>query len=298
MKLATRIVRGLGRAFALLPMPLALGAGALVGRAAWWLMPVRRRVACRNIEACFPELAPKERRTLARRSMIAIGQGLSESILAWHGDSRRWAQRHRIEGLEHLVADERPRLVLMAHFACCELACRMLNEALPEPAPVVVRRHQQAWFEAWVDEGRRGYAGETIAKKNLRRMLKLLKGGGRLLYGPDQNFTYQSVFAPFFGIPAATLTATADLAARSGAVVVPAWGYRDRGPRYRLIVEAPWEDFPSGDPEADAARINRWMEEKIRAAPEQYLWLHRRFRSRPAGEPPFYAREARRRKHR
>ncbi len=280
-----------------LPIGFWRGLGALLGQLAWALQPARRRVTRTNIDACFPDLSPADHRRLVRKVFRETGTGLAECLLAWHGRSSQWANRYEIEGLSHLLETPGAQLLLMAHYPTTELVCRIVNETLPKPAAMVVRKQPSATREAWIDAGRNAYALKTIEKKNLRAMFRVLREGGRLMYGPDQNFSYQHVFVPFFGIPAATLTATAMLAGRTGATVVPIWGYRDGG-RYRIVVDPPWQGFPSGDEAADARRVNAWMEEKIRAAPAQYHWTHRRFRTRPPGEPPFYADAALRRKHR
>ena len=287
----------LGRMLSRLPASLALAAGRFLGRGAHVLMKQRRLITRINLAACFPELTPQQRRELERNTFEAVGMGLVETALALWAPKGRLGAQAEIQGLEHLDPD-RGSLLLMAHFTPVELIARLLNEALDPPAAMLVRRNADAGLEAALDQGRCSHAAATIEKKDMRSVMRRLKAGGRVMYGPDLNFTYGTVYAPFFGIQTATLTATADLVGRTGAALVPVWGWRVGPGRYRIVVEEPWSDFPSGDAVADATRVNAWMESRIREHPEQYLWLHRRFRNRPEGEPPFYPERARRAKHR
>ena len=300
---ASRIGAGaavwLGRRVAALSQPASLRLGRAVGDLVRIGSPGRRAVVQANLDACFPALDPMQRRQLLREAFCAAGCGLVESTRAWWTDDAQLALISRVSGLQHLaMAGDQGVLVLVAHYTPIELICRLLNQRLQPPAAMLVRRHNNPHLEARIDAARRRHAVDTIEKKDMRAALRHLRGGGRLIYAPDQNFSYRSVFAPFFGVPAATVTATAELVSRTGAVLVPVWGHRDEAGHYQVQVEAAWTDFPTGEPLADAARINDWIEQRVREHPEQYLWLHRRFRTRPAGEPPFYPRRGRRAKHR
>lgn len=299
-RLRASILMGIAAWLGRRPLPVLERLSRSLGRLAWVALPQRRRVTLRNLEACFPELDPPAREALARRTFASVAMGFLETFVGWYGDPGQWRGRVEIVGLEHLECPEgRGALLLTGHFACIELAGRMLNDAFREPAAMVVRGQQRnEHVEALVEARRTSHASESVPKKSVRRMLQILRSGGRLMYGPDQNFTTGAVFAPFFGVAAATPTATASLVERAGARVLPTWGIREPGPRYRIVIDAPWEDYPSGDPLTDATRLNAWIEDRVREAPDQYLWLHRKFRNRPDGEPPFYAAADRRSKHR
>lgn len=297
--LKARALRGTGRWIAGWKHQRALALGRLIGRSARRLLRQRAEVASINLAACFPELSETRRQRLLEETFQAMGMGLVETMIAFWGRPERNRERFRVQGLEILEQRDRSRgaLLLMGHVPCAELLARLLNRTLDEPAAMLVRRNADPALEAVIDAGRRNFA-RTIEKKDMRAVMRQLRRGGALMYGPDLNFSHGIVFAPFFGVPAATLTATAELVARTGAQLIPVWGWRTAQEGYEIRVEAPWEDFPAGDALADATRVNRWIEERVREHPEQYHWLHRRFRNRPPGAPPIYPPRARRAKHR
>jgi len=274
-----------------LPQPLLLALGAVLARIAWPFAGRRRRIAARNIALCFPELDAPTQQALLRRNLRATTTGLLEMIRAWFAPSWRLRGLFDVHGLEHLEAARaagRGVLLVSAHFTTVELACRLLNEAIAPPARMLVRRHDWPALEALVDRGRRAHAVHTLEKKDIAGLLRELKDGQAVLYGADQDFSSQNVFVPFFGVPASTLAATPRIADRAGAVTLPFWSRRDADGRYQLTIGPAWPGWPSGDAEADAARYMTELEIAVRQAPEQYLWVHRRFKTRPAGEPSLY----------
>lgn len=285
----------------ILPIGVLQALGRGVARVARPLMRQRAAVARRNLEACFPQWTPAEQSECLHHALDSAGVGLVESSLALWGSPERLRQHTRVSGLDQLDGARqggRGVLVLMAHYTMVELACRLANEFADPGIVLLGRRNNQPLLDALIDRARRRHAPATLEKKDLKGLLKALKSGQAVFYAPDQNFTYNSVFAPFFGIPAATVTATADIVRRSGASLVPLWCHRDDAGLYQLEFQAPWRDYPSGDPQADAARVNAWIEKAVRRHPDQYLWIHRRFKTRPDGEPAFYPPQARRAKDR
>lgn len=257
----------------------------------WPGMGKRRRYARINIALCFPQLDDAQRKRLLRDNLRATVTGALELIRAWYAPSHPLAHLAEVEGLEHLraaTAAGRGVLLFGGHFTHSELAARLLQEVAAQPLHVVVRRNNHRCLEAMFDRARRSRFAGTIAKKDVRGLLRVLSRGGVVAYSADQNFTYQNAFVPFFGIPAATLTATPELAQRGKAVVLPFWFHRDRDGRYRLRIEPQWSGWPSGDPVADAARYMAELEQVVREHPEQYLWVHRRFKTRPPGEADVY----------
>lgn len=274
-----------------LPQPWLLGLGTALCWIAWPFAGRRRRIAARNIALCFPELDGGQQHGLLKRNFRATAIGLLEMIRAWFAPSWRLRDLYEMDGLQHLEAARaagRGVLLLSAHFTTVELACRLLNEKLDPPARMLVRRHGWSALEAMMDRGRRLHAGNTLEKKDIAGLLRELKDGSAVLYGADQDFSSQNVFVPFFGVAASTLATTPRIAGRANAVTLPFWSRRDADGRYRLSIGAPWPNWPSGDAEADAGRYMSALEAVVREAPEQYLWVHRRFKTRPPGEPSLY----------
>ena len=286
---------GLLRATAsLLPVGGLYALGRWLGRLAMPFAGRRRGITETNIRLCFPELAAEERQRLVRQHFEALGIAVFEFCLGWWAADRRLQDRVRVEGLETLrAAHERGKgvILLSAHFTTLEIGGRFLamhGRGLPLNA--MYRRSDDPVVERVLRESRRRQFGEPIGRDDVRAMLRALRNNEIVWYAFDQNFrSRHAVFAPFFGIPAATNTATSRLAGTTDAAVVPFFTKRladDIG--YVQRVDPPLADFPSGDAEADATRLNGLIESWVREAPEQYLWSHRRFKTRPAGEARFY----------
>lgn len=274
-----------------LPQSLLLGLGTLLGVLMWPLLGKRRRYARINLALCFPGLDSAQRRQLLRQNVRATATGALELLRAWYAPASTLEGLAEVEGLQHLraaSASGRGVLLFGGHFTHSELAARLVQQASGQPVHVVVRRNNNRCLEAMFDGARRRAFAGTIAKKDVRGLLRTLVQGGVVAYSADQNFTYQNAFVPFFGVAAATLTATPDLARRGKATVLPFWFHRDHDGRYRLRIEAPWGGWPSGDSAADAARYMSELEQVVRQHPDQYLWVHRRFKTRPPGEADFY----------
>jgi KDO2-lipid IV(A) lauroyltransferase len=252
----------------------------------------RRHVAARNIELCFPELNTDQRADLLRAALRDLGMLLVEFALAWFGSARALSRVPcAIEGLEHLElcrAQGRGVLLVGAHFSHLELCARLVSQRIPIAG--MYRVMDDPVFERAVLRARLRYAQAMFAKEDLRRIVKYMKAGGTVWYAPDQDMRGKdAVFVPFFGVPAATITATHHLTRLSGAAVIPFFHRRNADGRgYTIRLEAPLENFPSDDVGADTARVNACVERMVREAPEQYLWIHKRFKSRPQGAPALY----------
>jgi len=274
-----------------LPYALQMAVGRLIGRIALALARHRRHVAATNIRLCFPELDRREHARLLESHFLSLGQGVIETALCWWGRETQLRQEHLLIGEQHLAAArERGKgvILLSAHLTTLELGGRLL--ALHQPFHVLYRQHRNPLFEAVMQRSRARRFQTAIPRSETRRLLKQLGRNHAIWYAPDQNHGgSHPVFAPFFGIPAATLTATSRLAKMSGAAVVPFFQMRLPHNRGYLLTLCPALDgFPGDDPHADAARINRLIEDVIRDMPEQYLWVHRRFKTRPSGEASLY----------
>jgi len=285
------IALGFVRLMARLPYCTLLGLGRGLGVLADRLMRARGRIAAKNLELCFPELAPAEREALLHANLRDIGLMLAEFALAWMGRDRAIATiPHTLDGLEHLEAARaagRGVLLVGAHFSHLEMCARLVSQRVRIAG--MYRRMDSPVFERAVLHARLGYAAAMFAKDELRAAVKYLRNGGVLWYAPDQDMRGKdSVFAPFFGVPAATITATHHLARLSSAAVIPFFHRRLPEGGYAIRLEAPLADFPSSDAVADTARVNAAIERMVREAPEQYLWVHKRFKTRPPGAAPVY----------
>jgi KDO2-lipid IV(A) lauroyltransferase len=281
---------GLLRGLTWLPTRLLPAVGRPLGWILYIVLPRRRRIAAVNLAVCFPETSRQWQRRTLRRHFEALGIGLLEFGMGWWKPDRALRPAIAIEGEEHLrEALQRGKgvILLNGHFTTLELAGRALG--LIQPLDVVYRRNENPVVERFLRHHRNHRAEAAIPRDNLRGMIRSLRANHALAYFPDQGLKGRhSLLVPFFSIPAWTTTATARLARASGAAVVPMFLVRGRGRRpYTLYIEPALEDFPSGDPEADTVRVNQILESAIRRAPEQYLWIHRRFKKRP-GLPDLY----------
>lgn len=272
-----------------LPWSMQRALGALVGAIARVAVPLRRRAAEINLRLCFPDLDAAAREALLRASFRDFGIGLFEFARAWWGDIAPLRRSARIEGLEHLQtlrAQGRGVLLISGHFMTLETCGRLLCGHVPLAG--MYRRYRNPVMEWAVKRGRLRYAAAMFANDEVRAALRHLKQGGLLWYAPDQDMRGKdTVFAPFFGVPAATITATHQFARLTGCAVVPFF-HRREGGRYVLRIEPPLRDFPSQDAATDSARVNATIEAMVREAPSQYLWIHRRFKRRPGGGPSPY----------
>ncbi len=270
--------------------------GLALSRPLGWLMARlmarRRQVAERNIRRCFPELGPEQRDALIDGCFRSLGRMLFE--VAWSSSaSERFLRRVAvIDGLERAreaVSQGRGVLLVTAHFTCLDIAAHRTGLEFKNAAGVYrpLRSPPLEWYQ-W--RSRSKWTQCLIQKNDLRSAVRFLRGGGILWYAPDQDFgPGRSVFAPFFGIPTATLTTTERLARLTGCLVVPMFPVYERATRrYVIKIYPALENFPTDDVMADLTRINALMETHVRQAPEQYWWIHRRFKTRPEGEPPFY----------
>ena len=283
---------GLGvlRLASLLPHRALLAVGRLAGRVTERLAGQRRRIVERNLALCFPELDERARLALRRRHFEAVGMGVFEFAIAWYWDSDRVLALTEVEGAMHVESARqsgRGIIFLSAHTTSLEVGGRVLQSLLPIHA--MYRRNEDPVLQRFIETNRSRRVAGVIPRDNPRQMMRVLRQGGAVWYAPDQNYRGKGfVFADFFGIPAATNTATSRFAGATGAVVLPMVVLRKPRGGYRVIIEPPFDDFPSADPAIDARRLNAVIETWVRQAPEQYNWLHRRFKTRPQGAPPVY----------
>ena len=277
---------------AMLPFKLLMRIGRALGALIERYPSPRRKVAATNIALCFPELDAAAQAALVDAHLRDIGLMLIEFALGWMGSDRAIARIPvQFEGLEHLQAAHaqgRGVLLVGGHFSHLELCARLVSQRIRIAG--MYRRMDNPVFEWTVLRARLGYAKTMFEKDDIRGTVKYLRSGGTLWYAPDQDMrSKDNVFVPFFGVPAATITATHHLARMSGSVVIPFFHRRLPGSQgYVLRLGAPLDGVPSADAQADTDRVNQAIEQMVREAPEQYLWVHKRFKTRPEGYPQIY----------
>ena len=273
-----------------LPWPLQRGLGRALGSPLRLLLGERRRIAARNLALCFPALDDAARASLLRQHFAALGIGLFEFARAWWGSVATLRHGLQVEGLEHIAAARtggRGVIVISGHFTTLEICGRLLCDHVPLAG--MYRPHAQAAMEWAVKRGRLRYAAAMFGRDELRPALRHLKQGGLLWFAPDQDTRRgDSVFVPFFGRPASSLTSTHQLARLSGAAVLAFAHERRADGGYTLRLSPAFADFPSEDAVADTARVMAAIEAMVRAAPAQYLWIHRRFKRQPGRGEDLY----------
>ena len=274
-----------------LPFGWQLAIGRLLGYCIYVFGPQRRQITRTNLELCFPELSASENRELVRAHFSSLGIAVIEIALSWWGTQRKLEQLVRISGLDNLenaLQQGKGVLLLSAHFTTLEIGGRLLS--LHAPFHVLYRRHKNPVIDFLIRKSRTRLYENAIERGDLRTMVRSLRNNRPVWYAPDQDFgSDNSIFVPFFGIPAATLTATSRLAGATGARVVPFFQARLPGSRgYRLTLLPALEQFPGDNIEMDTRRIVTLIEDRIRETPEQYIWAHRRFKTRPPGAEPVY----------
>jgi KDO2-lipid IV(A) lauroyltransferase len=276
-----------------LPVRLQLGLGSSLG---WLFRTLQRRevaIARKNLEICLSELTPSERDDLLRRHFRSIGLSVVEMGIGWFTPIEKLRERVDIGGLEHLeaaLARGNGALLVTAHFTPIEIGVCVLED-MPFTVNSLYRPQRNAMMDELILRGRARFAAQQIPRDNVRMLIRLLKQNEAVLYMPDQTYLgNQSALIPFFGEPAMTNIATSKIARISGAPVLTYWFRRNPDQRsYTVEIGAPLEDFPSDDPITDTRRIVALLEEQIRKTPEQYLWVYKKFKRRPASFGDIYA---------
>jgi KDO2-lipid IV(A) lauroyltransferase len=283
------------RAVEPLPYALQMRLGRALGTLLHRLPLAWIRIARRNIDLCLPELDQEARRKLVAEHCASLGMALFETANTWWSSDARILARADIVGLEHLqkaLQAGHGAIMIGGHFTTIEVATRILSAVVPmsavyrPPKDPVLARAMLASFERH---------GVPIAYDDIRAMIRVLRKNGVVWYAPDQSYRNKgAAMVDFFGIPAATTTATSRLAQISGAAVLTYFPERLPGNTgYRVTIGAPFDNFPSGDPVADVQRFTRLLEAHIRRVPDQYFWVHRRFKGLDPAYPDYYGRDSR-----
>lgn len=272
-----------------LPIGALRACGRGLGRFFYAVGRERRKVTLTNLALCFPDMSPVERERLARRHVIAFACAALDRVLLWWAPKSRLERLIRVTGREYLFpADGRPVVVLAPHFVGLDAAATRIS--MFGVGCSVYSRQKNPVFDRLMYEGRRRFS-ETIMfsrQDGLRKIVKTMKDGHPFYYLPDMDFgPKESIFVPFFGVPAATIPALSRLVRLTNAHVVPCIAHLlDDG--YEIEIQPPWDNFPGESVEADTAVMNRYIESQVLRMPEQYFWLHKRFKTRPPGEQRFY----------
>lgn len=257
------------------------------------MQPLLRRkqfIAQRNLELCFPDISQTERKQLLKKNQHAIGTMLFETALSWWASDARLEKRVTYTGLEHIDAalkNGKGIILLTGHFTSMEMGGRLIM--LKHPCYVMFRKMNNLLFNAVMFKARTHHSEGIVLRDDPKSMIRALRKNKIVWYAPDQDLGHKTtLFAKFFNITAASVPATARLAKISGAAVVPFVPRRNEKGHYTIDIGPALDSFPSGDEVADAQRINNWLEHEVRQSPEQYLWIHRRFKTQPDGQPLLY----------
>ncbi len=241
-----------------------------------------------NLSICFPEMTEAERKALIKRNFEHFAVSFVEIAISWWGKSDGMLDDVEYTGTEHIdkaLADGNGVILLGAHFATLELGSMLVrgHTGYDVPMHVVYRNQKNPLFNAIMLKGRHRHLTSCVDSKNPKQILKVVRAREMIWFAPDHDHRGRNgVFAPFFGHPAATLTTTSTLAQLSNAAIIVMGNYRKPDYEgYRVHFYPPLENFPSGDPVADATLVNKRIEDAIRVAPDQYMWGHRRFKTQP-----------------
>ena len=289
------IVIAILRLIVLLPQSARMACGRALGRLAGRFLKTRRHIAEVNLRLCFPELDEEEITALTRRHFESLGMGVVELGMAWWCSDRELEKLITVNGIEHMfraLEDKRGGLMMGGHFAATEISGRALQPLLP-PMAAMYRPSDNPMNDQIMRRCRGRSTEQLVTKTGIRTLIKLLRKNYPFWYASDQAFEGKgAALVPFFGQPAMTNTAISQISKVSGTTVIPFFPIRlENGKRYEVNFLPPLENFPSGDAEADALRINKLLEEQIRKMPEQYYWVHRRFKGRPTGHPDPYKKQ-------
>jgi KDO2-lipid IV(A) lauroyltransferase len=265
--------------------------GHFLGDLLWTVVLPRRRVALVNLHACFPHLSESERRAIARRCFRNLARGALDHSVLWLGSREQLERYVEVDGAQHVLPpDHRPLIIIAPHFVGLDAGGVRCN-TLARGISIYSVQKNPVW-DAWLLQIRRRFNEPLLVPRqgaDLRSVIRAVKDGLPLYYLPDMDLGAEnSLFVPFFGVPAATIPMVSRLARITGAKVVMAvTEMTTEG--YLLHIEAPWRDFPGSSIEEDTARMNRELERWVLRMPDQYLWTHKRFKTRPAGAPSLYS---------
>jgi len=293
MNVVARLVLGLLWLLSWLPLAVQAAIGRGLGRLLWVLAGSRRRIALRNLELCFPEMPEKERRALVREHFQWLGRSMLERGLLWFAPVSRLRRLIRVEG-DVTLAERSDRAVmwLVPHFMALDVAGTATQIYQRQQVASIYQEQSDPVMDAAIRHGRLRFGqGDVFPRSDSAKpLIRAIRKGWAFFNLPDMDFGERdAAFVPFFGVNASTLLAPSRMARALDMVVQPVVAEMlPGGQGYKVRFLDPWTDFPTADALADTAAMNRWIESEIRKNPAQYLWVHKRFKTRPAGEPSLY----------
>jgi len=289
-RLVTRTGIGLMQVLAVFPLPLARALGVALGWALYGLVGERRRVVQANLQLCFPSLGEAERRRLTQQTFVYFAQAWLDRAWLWHAPQARVQQRVRLTGAVHELAGNEPTVIFLPHFVGLDAAWAAAALYSPRQSTTIYTDQSNKLVDRWILRGRQRFGHLRLFGRadGVKPIVTALREGQPLYLLPDMDFgPDDSVFVPFYGLPTATVPSLSRFARLGRAKVVPLvprltpWGYE-------VEVLPAWTHFPSEDPVADTAFMNAQLQLYIDTMPAQYYWVHKRFKTRPEGEPSLY----------
>jgi KDO2-lipid IV(A) lauroyltransferase len=274
-----------------LPFSVKISIGNFLGSIGYRFAQKRRHIVETNIRLCFPKLNAEEHQELVQNIFRSSGISIVETATAWYSNPASYQSLFTIKGediLRNAVAEGHGVLLLGMHFSTLDISGAVVGSIID--MDVMYRKNKNPLFDLLMKTGREKHFDQAISRDDIRTIIKRLKSGRIIWYGTDQDYGRKhSVFAPFFRVPTATITATARFARMSGANIVFITHFRNKDDTgYEIEFSRPLDHYPTGDDVEDATSINKLVEAAILRHPEQYWWLHKRFKTRPEGEKSFY----------
>ncbi|WP_332775219.1 lysophospholipid acyltransferase family protein [Polaromonas sp.] len=278
------------RVLAILPLSWVRALGALLGWLLYVLVGSRRRVVQANFSLCFPERSEAERRQLTQQTFIYFAQAWLDRSWLWHAP-QAWVQRRvQLTGAVQELAGTEPTVIFLPHFVGLDAAWAGVALQVPRPSTTIYTDQSNKLVDQWILRGRQRFGNLRLFGRadGVKPIVAALREGQPLYLLPDMDFgPDDSVMVPFYGLPTATVPSLSRFARLGRAKVLPLLP-RITASGYEVEVLPAWADFPTDDPVADAARMNARLQDYIATMPAQYFWVHKRFKTRPEGEPSLY----------
>jgi Kdo2-lipid IVA lauroyltransferase/acyltransferase len=278
------------KALAPLPLGWVRGLGSALGWLLYFVVPRRRHVVRVNLDLCFPHWTPEQRRALVPRVFIAFAQAWLDRSWLWHGDPVKVRERVTLKGAVGELEGNEPTVVFWPHFVGMDAGWTALTLDTTRPFMTIYTHQKNRVVDDWILQGRQRFGNVRLFRRadGVKAVVSALRDGVPLCLLPDMNFgPEESIFVPFYGVPAATVPSLSRFARLGRAKVVPLLT-RITPQGYEVQVLPAWRDFPSDDLEADTALMNERLQDYIDGMPEQYYWVHKRFKTRPEGAKPVY----------
>jgi KDO2-lipid IV(A) lauroyltransferase len=278
------------KAIAPLPLPWVRAMGAALGWVLYYLVASRRKVVRANLRLCFPQWSDARRREVEKLVFVRFAQAWLDRAWLWHGSPETTRRRLLVAGAVRELAGVEPTIVFAPHFVGMDAGVTALSQQVPRRLIGIYTHQSNKVLDAWILRGRHRFGNARPLRRSdgVRELVAALRHGDLMYLLPDMNFgPEESIFVPFYGVQAATVPSLSRFARLGRAKVVPVIT-RMTPAGYEVRVHEAWAGFPSGDVQADTARMNQQLQAYIDTMPEQYYWVHKRFKTRPAGEPPVY----------